>query len=636
MTFTASIWLLGLLPWAAAVVMLLTSRRRPWGVPFLHLWRLNAPREAVRRRFAAPPIAVVLGLLAALAAVLAAAGPGVRAAGSGGLVVVVDAGTSMSARGSVDLRFREAAAALAAILREAGRADLPIEWVVVPGPRGGAAVGPGRRIVAADLAAAAAAEPATALNTRDALDHQLRARLADDSTRVIAVTDQPLAVTSDRLVQITPAEAGPNVGIRRLAVRRSPVPQAMVRVGRSGAATQPINVRVTAGGRAVERRIEPPPAGGTRDLFVDLPRADDEAGREAGGGTATYGVVTAELVGHAMRSPATTARSSPPRRIGRSSSRPCRSARCSGSSTCTRPADRRGSGRCGCGSCRPRRPTPPPTVRDCVTSVGRTDRSPPARPARRITRSPAWSATGPRSRSRPRPTATAGRAVGGRARRRGRQPARRRRRVGGRVGVAARTRQVWSAIDPRGWANQVEYVSFWSAVFDWAGGADEAGDAGDGTGGAGGMTSAALGELSPDWRAVELASGPAPVAFWPGLYERRATAGGGRSARPSRWPPASSSARRAGRARPAADPAGGPNRPLVALAARDRVGLALAAAGVWPRGRHAKGVGWAPPTGRSRKTRWASPPLRTLHTVEDPRSGGTGLNRSLDTIFAGP
>src|SRR5688500_9025457 len=110
MLFTTPIWLLGLLPWAVAAALLFLGRRPRWDVPFLALWRVEMPKDAARRRFAVPPVGVILGLLAALLAVLAAAGPGLRgAAGGSGTVIIVDTGSSMSAVGNSGKveRFRE-------------------------------------------------------------------------------------------------------------------------------------------------------------------------------------------------------------------------------------------------------------------------------------------------------------------------------------------------------------------------------------------------------------------------------------------------------------------------------------------------------------------------------------------------
>src|SRR6187397_1804737 len=106
MVWTSPIWLLGLLPWAAATLLLHVARRPRRNIPFLSLWKVEMPREAHRRRFALPPIAILLGLLAALLAILAAAGPGLRGRGSG-LAIVIDTGATMSARAETRERYAE-------------------------------------------------------------------------------------------------------------------------------------------------------------------------------------------------------------------------------------------------------------------------------------------------------------------------------------------------------------------------------------------------------------------------------------------------------------------------------------------------------------------------------------------------
>src|SRR4051794_10552368 len=93
MVWIFPIWLFGLLPWAAATLLLLVARRPRQNIPFLHLWKTDMPREAHRRHFSLPPIAILLGLLAALLAILAAAGPGLRGHGSG-LTLVIDTGAT--------------------------------------------------------------------------------------------------------------------------------------------------------------------------------------------------------------------------------------------------------------------------------------------------------------------------------------------------------------------------------------------------------------------------------------------------------------------------------------------------------------------------------------------------------------
>src|SRR5437764_925273 len=110
MDFVTPIWLVGLLPWAAVSLYLLWGRRRAQAVPFLELWRVPVEGKRIRRRVGVPPLALALALLGMLLAVVAAAGPNVRSPGTAAgtpIVVIVDRGLTMSARGREGLRFRE-------------------------------------------------------------------------------------------------------------------------------------------------------------------------------------------------------------------------------------------------------------------------------------------------------------------------------------------------------------------------------------------------------------------------------------------------------------------------------------------------------------------------------------------------
>src|SRR4051794_37572940 len=101
MSFAAVSWLLAIFPWTALAAWLLTGRRERVGVPFLELWSGPVTGPRPKRAIAAPPVAVVLAMLAALAAIVAAAGPRVRMAGSSAAArptVIVDRGVAMSTR----------------------------------------------------------------------------------------------------------------------------------------------------------------------------------------------------------------------------------------------------------------------------------------------------------------------------------------------------------------------------------------------------------------------------------------------------------------------------------------------------------------------------------------------------------
>src|SRR5687768_6767128 len=91
MSFAAPIWLVGLVPWAALAVWLLTGRREEARVPFVHLWPRGAAPVRTRRSMRLPPVALACLLLAMLLAVVAAARPVVsRASDVRDVTLVVD------------------------------------------------------------------------------------------------------------------------------------------------------------------------------------------------------------------------------------------------------------------------------------------------------------------------------------------------------------------------------------------------------------------------------------------------------------------------------------------------------------------------------------------------------------------
>src|SRR5687767_12939353 len=97
MIFSAPLWLIALGPLAAVVVYLLWGRRRQEAVPFLDLWvgPVKGPRP--KRRFAAPPLALALAILAMLLAAVGAARPAIWDARRGPpLTVIVDRGATMA------------------------------------------------------------------------------------------------------------------------------------------------------------------------------------------------------------------------------------------------------------------------------------------------------------------------------------------------------------------------------------------------------------------------------------------------------------------------------------------------------------------------------------------------------------
>ncbi|MDB5296440.1 MAG: hypothetical protein JWO31_2423, partial [Phycisphaerales bacterium] len=328
------------------------------------------------------------------------------------------------------------------------------------------------------------------------------------------------ATAGGRLFWFPPAAlAGENVGIRRLAVRRTPTAQAMVRVRRSpgpaASAVPPVparsvTVRVTTAGRAVDRSVDLPAGGGELNLFVDLP--------------AVGGVVTAELVGNDDSYPAddradVAAEADGPMIEPAVPVGPLQrlidvyaTARLPGERSVhvrlmPGPAGSNDAGTSG-----------EPTVWLAATGGPTAATAGPVR----STAHPIATALGagadvpiPAAADRLLPSARGADVGGG-----GWDvvlsdaagPLVAVRESAGQPGDSPAARQAWVALAPDGWANRVEYVAFWSALFDWVGRADAAGE---------GMTAHSLDELTPEWRPVDLAPRPpGPTEFWPGVYER--------------------------------------------------------------------------------------------------------------------
>ncbi|HMB94415.1 MAG TPA: hypothetical protein VKK61_00080 [Tepidisphaeraceae bacterium] len=75
MSFSSPLWLLGLLPWIAVVIWILTGRAEQTTVPFLHLWRGPQSLPRARQSLRPPPLEIVLILIAMLLAILASGRP---------------------------------------------------------------------------------------------------------------------------------------------------------------------------------------------------------------------------------------------------------------------------------------------------------------------------------------------------------------------------------------------------------------------------------------------------------------------------------------------------------------------------------------------------------------------------------
>ncbi len=235
--FAAPAWLFLLLPWCVLAIWLLIGQRDRVAVPFLPLWNNTLGAPKTKRSFRAPPLAIVLLLLAILFGIFGAAGPQRRST-IGPVPVLVDRGITMSA----DDRLRDG-------LRMV-RSHFPsIETIPIP---------------------AGSADRPVAMDTGDLLN----AAIVEHSK------DSALAVVSDQAVErpwIT-VMPGPrpinNVGIVSVSARSSPRAQAMVRV-RNQSDLKTASVTIRSGDATQTQQIQLPPRDGEQNYFIDLPSLAD-------------------------------------------------------------------------------------------------------------------------------------------------------------------------------------------------------------------------------------------------------------------------------------------------------------------------------------------------------------------------
>src|SRR5688572_11965033 len=77
MSLVTPAWLLLLIPWLAALLYLMLGKPPREAVPFLWLWRGPAAKRTTKPSVSKLPLWIALVMLAALIAILAAAGPGI-------------------------------------------------------------------------------------------------------------------------------------------------------------------------------------------------------------------------------------------------------------------------------------------------------------------------------------------------------------------------------------------------------------------------------------------------------------------------------------------------------------------------------------------------------------------------------
>ncbi|HEX8323653.1 MAG TPA: hypothetical protein VF595_07035 [Tepidisphaeraceae bacterium] len=249
MTLLTPIWLILLLPWAAACLWAGRGQGAAAGVPFLTLWSTTVTRRNPKRL---PPLWIVLVLAGALAMIFAASGPAVFRP-TPVLTLVIDRRASMTPD-----RLRLAL----------DRLGLPTATRVRVVPV------PGEPYETVGRPAADSFKP-IALPT-DAIVRQV---LRNETGTVVLLTDHVTDVPPGVSV-VVPSRSLANAGIGRFAVvsRRTSTPtggptaQAMIRVFNG---TDHRRARLLTEG--VTTSIELPSSGQTRDYFVDVLTVGDTA-----------------------------------------------------------------------------------------------------------------------------------------------------------------------------------------------------------------------------------------------------------------------------------------------------------------------------------------------------------------------
>jgi hypothetical protein len=473
-TIAAPLWLVGLVPLAAVVLYLLWGRRRQVAVPFLALWLGPVQGPLPRRRFAAPPVALALAILAMVLAVVGGARPVLQGAGRAQTVtVIVDRGATMSAGHRVAKTASAVASALVA------RDAPPVNVILVPGGEAEHAAPP-------SWAARVGQLGPTALDTTAALDVAVSRALAAWAGPVVVVTDRKADDRRQRLVRAWPATPVRNAGIVLLAARAQPRGQVMVRVRNAGGPDRR-ELRVASAGREVVRTVNLPASPEeTRDYFMDVEAVGDVVKAELRGGDDFAGDDAAWLVREGA-APRIEPRGNLPPKLRRmidvyaSANPPGADAPVA---LVARDAEALA-------------PTSAGVVLAEASSVVADGAAVEVRP-HPVTRDMRWSLG--RSVRLAAPPAGDWTVVVA---------------VGGRAAVAVRespARQVWVGIESEEWPRTPDYVVFWANVFDWL---------------AGGQTRYvchAPGRLEGGWKPVELAGGAQPAGgeagLWPGLYRR--------------------------------------------------------------------------------------------------------------------
>lgn len=253
MLFATPIWLVALIPWTALAVWMLWGRRERVGVPFLALWRGGDARPSARRAVQAPPIAIVLLLLAILLAILGASSPviGVNTQNRS-VTVLVDRGVTMSARDDDAYRYVRAAELLAP------HVNGPVQVIGIPSREV-------RTTNAARLLEAVRALAPTAVDTSADVSQAAMRVLATANDPVVVLTDHAIPVDDPRLVVVPSPPPQANMGIIHVAAREKRAAQVMVTLHANSPSK--VAVVISSDGERTEGTVDAP---GT--TFIDIPR----------------------------------------------------------------------------------------------------------------------------------------------------------------------------------------------------------------------------------------------------------------------------------------------------------------------------------------------------------------------------
>jgi len=243
-------WFIALAPWVALLLWLLSGRLEKSNIPFLNLWPSHsAELPKPRRSWQKPPVSLIALLAAMLLGILAAAGPRIAHRKSSDVTIIVDRGFGS--------RFADAAKELSSDLPNAN-----VNLKIVPSTD--STTGP-------DWLSQVLSLQRTAAEDADELILACRQALRESAGPVILLSDQSIELSDPRLIQFASPDPITNVGIDLLSVRASPMTQAMVRLFNQSSLTS-AELIMRADGKIVQsRQIALPPSEQKNDYLVDIP-----------------------------------------------------------------------------------------------------------------------------------------------------------------------------------------------------------------------------------------------------------------------------------------------------------------------------------------------------------------------------